>query len=147
LESQGVKHAAAWLAAAGGAPLLAKYQSETANSACPDWMIELLASFEKNRGLDIGSLADKLAKLNANTWLDALQRLSIDLNLCAHGLACRYYPSQQKQLNQIVKNSDVVKFTHLTTWLNQQKRVASHPLNAKLFSHAVLQRLSQVCKV
>ena len=147
LESQGVKHAAGWLAAAGGAPLLAKQQSETESSACPEWMIELLLALDKNHSLDVGSLADKLSKLNANVWLDALQRLSIDLNLSAHGLACRYYPSRQAQLSQIVKNSDTVQFTQLTTWLNQQKRVASHPLNAKLFSQTVLQRLLQVCKI
>jgi len=146
LESKGVKQAVRWLAAAGGAPLLAKQQAETESSPCPDWIIELLLTLEENRSLDVGALADKLAKLNANIWLDTLQRLSIDLNLCAHSLPSRYYPSQQDQLSRIAKRSEIVQFAQLAAWLNEQKRVASHPLNAKLFAQAVLQRFLQICK-
>ena len=147
LKAKGVQHADAWLAAAGGAPLLAKQQSENENSPCPDWIMDLLSCLEQNRPLDIGSVADKLAKLNTRTWLDALQRLSIDLCLSAHGLSCRYYPSMQKQLQLIGIRERTVALTQLTAWLNEQMRVAGHPLNAKLFAQAVLQRLLQSCQI
>ncbi len=147
LKYKDVQHANDWLAAAGGAPLLAKQQSESEKSPCPDWIVDLLTSLEQNRPLDIGTAADKLSKSSAKIWLDALQRLSIDLSLSAHGLPCRYYPSMQKQLHSIGTSERTIAFTQLTAWLNEQKRVAGHPLNAKLFAQAVLQRLLQTCKI
>ncbi len=147
LEGKGVKKAAEWLAAAGGAPLLAHQQSESEQSPCPDWIIELLASLEQGRTPDLSNLADKLAKSSPKVWLDACQRLAIDLNLSAHGLACRYYPGQHKQLSAIGKHGGTLQFAQLTTWLDEQKRVAGHPLNAKLFAQAVMQRLSQACQI
>jgi DNA polymerase-3 subunit delta' len=139
--------AAAWLAAAGGAPLLAKQQSETETSPCPEWIVDILATLQQNLPIDTGAIADKLAKLSAKAWLDALQRLSIDLSLSAHGLPPRYYPSMQKQLQSIGTRERVVALTQLTAWLNEQKRIAGHPLNAKLFAQAVLQRLLQTCQI
>jgi DNA polymerase-3 subunit delta' len=147
LEGKGVKKAAEWLAAAGGAPLLAQQQSELENSPCPDWIIELLASLEQGRTPDLSHLADKLAKSSPKVWLDACQRLAIDLSLSAHGLECRYYPGQHKQLSAIGQHGGTVQFAQLVTWLNEQKRVAGHPLNAKLFAQAVMQRLSQACQI
>lgn len=147
LKDKDVQHANDWLAAAGGAPLLAKQQSESEKSPCPDWIVDLLTSLEQNRPLDVGTVADKLSKSSAKTWLDALQRLSIDLSLSAHGLPCRYYPSMHKQLHSIGTSERTIAFTQLTAWLNEQKRVAGHPLNAKLFAQAVLQRLLQTCIV
>jgi DNA polymerase-3 subunit delta' len=147
LNVNGVKHADAWLAAAGGAPLLAKQQSENESSPCPDWIEDLLISLAQNRSIDTGAVADKLAKSSPKTWLDALQRLCIDLNLNAHGLPCRYYPSMQDQLQAIAKPERTVSLAQLSTWLNEQKRVAGHPLNAKLFAQAVLQRLLQSCQI
>ncbi len=147
LNVNGVAHSDEWLAAAGGAPLLAKQQSENENSPCPDWIVDILTCLAQNRAIDTGAIADKLAKSSPKTWLDALQRLSIDLNLSAHGLPCRYYPSMQKQLQAIGSRERTVALAQLTTWLNEQKRVAGHPLNAKLFAQAVLQRLLQSCQV
>ena len=146
LQSKGVQQPSTWLAAAGGAPLLAKQLSETESSACPEWITEFLATLDSKHHIDVGALADRLTKFNANVWLDALQRLSVDLNLCAHGLPCRYYLAEQSRLSQISLHGDVVQFSQLASWLNEQKRVASHPLNAKLFAQAVLQRLINVCK-
>jgi DNA polymerase-3 subunit delta' len=147
LKVNGVAHSDDWLAAAGGAPLLAKQQSENESSPCPDWLVDILTCLAQNRPIDSGAIADKLAKSSPKTWLDALQRLSIDLNLSAHGLPCRYYPSMQKQLQTIGSHERTVSLTQLTAWLNEQKRVAGHPLNAKLFAQAVLQRLLQSCQV
>jgi DNA polymerase-3 subunit delta' len=147
LNVNGVEHSDAWLAAAGGAPLLAKQQSETESNPCPDWIVDLLTCLSQNRPIDTGAVADKLAKSSPKIWLDTLQRLCIDLNLSAHGLPCRYYPSMQKQLQSIGTRERTVSLAQLTTWLNEQKRVAGHPLNAKLFAQAVLQRLMHSCQL
>ncbi|MDO9023931.1 DNA polymerase III subunit delta' [Zwartia sp.] len=145
LVNAGVKNAEDWLAAAGGAPLLAKKQSESQSTPCPGWIAELLTTLEHTQLPDLGALADTLAKSSTTSWLDALQRLSIDLNLCSHQLPCRYYPALQKSLIMIGERGDPVHFAQLSSWLNEQKRVAGHPLNAKLFAQAVLQRLLQSC--
>lgn len=145
LEKSGVKYATDWLAAAGGAPLLAKKQSELQSSPCPDWIREFISTIERKKAPDLGGLADTLAKTSTTNWLDALQRLSIDLNLSHHQLPCRYYPSLQTSLSAIGQRGDSVQLTQFTTWLNAQKRVAGHPLNAKLFAQAVLQRLLLSC--
>jgi DNA polymerase-3 subunit delta' len=100
----------------------------------------------QNRPIDTGAIADKLAKASPKTWLDTLQRLCIDLNFSAHGQPCRYYLSMQKQLQAIGTRERTVSLAQLSTWLNEQKRVAGHPLNAKLFAQAVLQRLLQSCQ-
>lgn len=145
LEQSGVNNARDWLAAAGGAPLLAKKLSETQSSPCPDWVSQLMSAVEQNKTLDLGNLADTLAKTSTISWLDALQRLSIDLSLSSHQLACRYYPALQKTLSIIGQRGDPSHFAQLAAWLNAQKRVAGHPLNAKLFAQAVLQRILQSC--
>jgi len=147
LEAKGVKKPADWLAAAGGAPLLAHQQSETEHSPCPDWIVEFLSALEQGRSSDLSVLADKLAKTSPKIWIDACQRLAIDLNLSAHGLTCRYYPGLHKSISAIGQRGGRVQFAQLASWLNDQKRVAGHPLNAKLFAQAVLQRLSQVCQI
>jgi DNA polymerase-3 subunit delta' len=147
LGAQGVKNASQWLAAAGSAPLLAKRQADQQGSPCPDWAVDLLQAIEQQRTLDLSGLADQLAKLNANSWLDTMQRLAIDLNLCRHQLACRYYPSMQVTLSSIVQRADAIQLSQLSVWLNEQKRLAGHPLNAKLFAQSVLQRLLQSCKI
>jgi DNA polymerase III subunit delta' len=146
LNAQGVKNASQWLAAAGSAPLLAKRQAELQGSPCPEWVIDILNAIDQQKPVDWSSLADQLAKLNPNSWLDPLQRLAIDLNLSHHQLACRYYPSMQSALSSIALRADAIQLSQLLVWLNDQKRLAGHPLNTKLFAQSVLQRLSQSCK-
>lgn len=147
LENKGVSDASDWLAAAGGAPLRAKFHADHENSPCPDWIADLLEALQQGRMPDLGNLADKLAKSSASIWLDALQRLAIDLNLSAHGLPCRYFPKQQARLNAIGQRGATTHLAQLASWLNEQKRVAGHPLNAKLFAQSALQRTAQACLI
>jgi DNA polymerase-3 subunit delta' len=53
----------------------------------------------------------------------------------------------QDQLRAIATPERIVSLAQLSTWLNEQKRIAGHPLNAKLFAQAVLQRLLQSCQL
>ncbi len=145
LAEQGVASAAAWLAASGGAPVLARKQSLQQSSACPEWLSSLLGAVGKGVAPDIGSVADTLAKLPAAGWLDPLQRVAVDLVLVANGLAARYFPSMQAQLATMAAPARARALAELASWLNDQRRVAGHPLNAKLFAHAVLQRVVSTC--
>lgn len=147
LESKGVKQANDWLAASGGAPIVAKQRSENESKPCPEWVADLIASVLGKKTIDSSSLADQLAKTSPQLWLDTLQRLSVDLNLCVNGLDCRYFPSHQNDIIALTRGGMPAQFSQLAVWLNEQKRVAGHPLNAKLFAQSVIQRVLQACQI
>ena len=145
LTAQGVKQADGWLAACGGAPLLAKKLAALGQQPCPDWLTTFVKSLSQSNMPDIGALADVLAKSTPAEWLDPLQRLSVDLMLAAHHIPCRYFPSLENALKLLVASSPSAGLSDLASFLNDQRRVAGHPLSAKLFAHAVLQRIATVC--
>jgi DNA polymerase-3 subunit delta' len=146
LGEQNIGNAAAWLAASGGAPVLAKKMAETQPQPCPEWLSAFAMSLEKGVGLNVGQLADSISKEPANLWIELLQRLVIDMNLKAHGLEVRYFPALQKSLGVLCARLEAVQLSELADWLNQQRRVAGHTLNGKLFAHSVLQRIAATCQ-
>jgi DNA polymerase-3 subunit delta' len=87
-----------------------------------------------------------VAKLPTPSWLDALSRATVDLNLAAQDLAPRYYPGMGKSTQAIAKACDARKLSDLGKWLAEQSRVAGHPLNAKLFAQSALQRVLASCQ-
>lgn len=146
LAQQGLEkgRAGQWLAAAGNAPLRALTLSQLQASACPSWASELMTHlakpFAERGGLAVGSLADELAKGVALEWLTVLQRLGVDLTLSCAGLPVRYYPQLSPVVGQRAMQASLTHWSTLASWLNSQLRLATHPLNAKLFAHACLQR-------
>ncbi len=147
LAEQKITNAPAWLAASGGAPVLAKKMAETQPQPCPEWLSGFATSLEKCVGLNVGQLADTISKDSASLWIELLQRLVIDMNLKAHGLEIRYFPMLQKSLTTLCGRLSVAQLSDLSDWLNQQRRVAGHTLNGKLFAHAVLQRIAAACQL
>ncbi|MFT0548355.1 DNA polymerase III subunit delta' [Allopusillimonas ginsengisoli] len=145
LTQQGVDQAADWLAAAGGAPLLAQALSRMEGSPCPEWLQDFVAAIMSGPGADVGPLADKLEKTSPEVWIDALQRLFLDLLLAASQSPVRYYPSISKQTVRIADMASRANLADTAKWLNQQRAVAGHPLNAKLFVHSALQRATLAC--
>jgi len=146
LHEQGVTEAAAWLAAAGGAPLAALHLSQQRAQACPDWLARFLAPLSRANTPDLGELVDILEKLPAMHWLDTLQRLFVDLMLLVAGADARYFPAQQAVLQAIAARAHGVAIAETARWLSQQRALVNHPLNAKLFIHAALQRASSACR-
>lgn len=146
LVEQNVNNAAAWLAASGGAPVLAKKMAETQPQPCPEWLSTFATSLEKGSGLNVGQLADTISKEPASLWIELLQRLVIDMNLKAHGLEARYFPALDTSLSVLCARLAVAQLSDLADWLNQQRRVAGHTLNGKLFAHSVLQRIAATCQ-
>ena len=147
LAEQQVTNAPAWLAAAGGAPVLAKKMAETQPQPCPEWLATFLKNLEAGTVPNIGQLADTLAKEPSVQWIDLLQRLLIDLNLSAHGLGIRYFPILKQSLSKLSVNLAPERLSELAEWLGQQRRVAGHTLNGKLFAHAILQRIAATCQL
>ena len=145
LTAQGVKQADGWLAACGGAPLLAKKLAAQGHQPCPDWLSTFVNSLSQSNMPDIGALADMLSKSAPAEWLDALQRLSVDLMLAANHIPCRYFPSLEKPLKSMVAGRPSTGLSDLAAFLNDQRRLAGHPLSAKLFAHSVMQRIATVC--
>ncbi|NYT69899.1 DNA polymerase III subunit delta' [Pusillimonas noertemannii] len=146
LQEQGLADPKPWLAVAGGAPLLALEKAQGDDSeACPAWLRQMLSPLAKGGEPDIGPLADQLEKQAPAIWIDALQRLFVDLSLAAFQAPVRYFPGEQAGLAAIAQRAAPERLADAAKWLASQRAVANHPLNAKLFTHAALQRVVQAC--
>lgn len=149
LRDQGVSDPEAWLAAAGGAPLRALEQANSAESPCPAWLqdfLQALAAGEGSGNVDpVAATADALEKIDARVWIDVLQRSFVDLSLVAAGAAPRYFPAQSHYMEAIVARTTPMQLTEAVKWLASQRAVAGHPLSPKLMIHSVLQRCARAC--
>jgi len=146
LRGQGADDAPAWLAAAGGSPLAALRLSQSRDRAWPEWLARLFDPLAQGRGPELGELADTLEKMPAADWIDALQRVYVDLVLAAAGLPPRYFPAQAGLTARAAARARPGALAEAARWLTQQRRVAGHPLNARLFAHAALQRVVLSCQ-
>ncbi|MGZ8138463.1 DNA polymerase III subunit delta' [Bordetella bronchiseptica] len=146
LGEQGVEPAADWLAAAGGAPLAAQRLAARGDAPCPAWLAQLVQPLAAGKAPDVGTLTENLEKVAAAEWIDALQRLFTDLTLAAHGAASRYYPSLAEPVRQAAARAQPAQLAETARWLSRQRGLATHPLNAKLFVHAALQRVVLSCQ-
>lgn len=149
LQSQGVKTPEDWLAAAGGAPLRALRMSQSGDSPCPAWLqgfMQGLASGVHRAGVTSWMrTADALESVETAVWLDALQRLFIDISLVAVSAPPRYFPAHQETLSRVGGQSDPARLSEVVKWLGHQRGIAGHPLSPKLFIHSVLQRCVDAC--
>ena len=146
LASQHVSNGADWLASAGGAPVWAKKMAEGQSHPCPEWLSSFVQMLAKGQVTNSGQLADTLAKELPNVWLDLFQRLLIDLTLSVHGQTPRYFPVLKPTWAALSARLAPERVSDLAEWLNQQRWVAGHALNGKLFAHAVLLRITSVCQ-
>jgi len=146
LSEQGVADAIDWLAAAGGAPLAALALSQSRGQACPDWLTRFATPLAEGRAPDLAALVDALDKTPASEWLDNLQRLFVDIMLLATDARGRYFPSTEKLLAPIAQRARRTAIADTAQWLARQRAVAQHPLSAKLFIQAVLQRAAAACQ-
>lgn len=144
LQAQGVQEPAARLAAAGGAPLLALEQARAGQPVMPDWMMLFLD--QAAAGGDGAALADALQAVDPADWVDGFQRLWLDLSLGAHGLPPRYHPAEGTRIAAIAKALDPAALAHAAGWLQQQRRLARHPLNPKLLTDHAARYLLQAVR-
>jgi len=145
LESEGIANADQWLAAAGGAPLLARQLAQSGSGPCPDWLAGFISGLADGRGQEIGALADELEKVAPEIWIDALQRIFVDLSLASVGTPVRYFPALARHTQRVAAQASAAQLSEMGKWLAQQRAVANHPLNAKLFTHSALQRSALAC--
>ncbi|MYN12171.1 DNA polymerase III subunit delta' [Pusillimonas sp. TS35] len=145
LAGEGVAQPEQWLAAAGGAPLRARSMAQSGDTPCPHWLVEFSTLLARGQAPEIGGCADQVEKLAPEAWIDALQRLFVDLLLARAGAAARYYPALQSQVSAIAARAAPAALGDTAKWLAQQRGIAGHPLNAKLFVHSALQRVALAC--
>lgn len=141
LQAQGLTEPQDWLAAAGGAPVLAARLASERQQPCPPWLSRLAALAAEPGQPDTGAVADMLEKIPAAEWLDGLQRFYFDLMLAVAGLPARYYPALGQATKAIASRASSVSLSDTAQWLTRQQVLANHPLNPKLFIHSALQRV------
>lgn len=145
LTGQGVSDAASQLAAAGGAPVAAWRRATGGLPARAGWLDSLVASAAAGKSPDIGALVDIVDKLPASEWIDSLQRLCMDIALLQAGLPARYFPGLGESLARVAQRAGRRRIADASRWLNTQRMIANHPLNAKLFAQDALTRICGAC--
>ncbi|NYE22525.1 DNA polymerase III subunit delta' [Pigmentiphaga litoralis] len=145
LEARGVKDAAAQLAAVGGAPVAAARRIEADIPVRADWLETLAQALARGQAPDAGALVDTLDKVPATEWIDALQRWCTDLALLQAGVPVRYFPSLADPLGKVAARASRHAVADMARWLTRQRRIAAHPLNAKLFAHDAMLRVTAAC--
>ena len=145
LRQQDISDPGSWLAAAGGAPLAALRLAQSREQACPSWLDSLITNLARG-DIDLGALTESIEKTAAAEWLDALQRLFVDLMLAQTGAPVRYFPGQAAALQSIAQRSRAAPLAETGRWLTQQRALANHPLSPKLFIHSALQRVAASCR-
>jgi DNA polymerase-3 subunit delta' len=75
-----------------------------------------------------------------------LQRLTTDLVFAKAGLPLRYFIGAQKEITQVARLAEAHNLAEVARWFSQQKAVAGHPLNARLFVQTALERLALACR-
>lgn len=143
LMQQGVAQADDWLAACGGAPVIALENSRAHTQAYPQWLLSWLEQRLGGGGAD--DLYASLENVSPVDWIPAFQRLFTDLQLQAFGQGPRYYPSLAERSGRLARQSRPQALAEALRWLNEQYHIARHPLNNKVFVHHSLDRLALAC--
>ena len=132
LKEQGVEHAEAALAAAGGAPLAALKGAATE--------ADRLAFIDGIRrpGFDAIALAEALQRIPLWDLVGWLQRWSFDLLLARATGRVRYHLGQEKMIEEIARRCEPTSIATYLRRLAQAKALSRHPLNPRLFVEDLL---------
>lgn len=113
LAAQNVKDAERWLAYAGGAPLRAL--DYAAEAPLLDRLLQSPGMVEDRQGIE--------------RLTEALQKIAIDRAFSAFGLPPKYRTGAAR-----VSPQQARAWIRYARWMNEQRALSRHPLNAKLFS-------------
>ncbi|WP_374358081.1 DNA polymerase III subunit delta' [Chitinimonas sp.] len=137
LEQQGLDDAASHLAESGGAPLAAL---ERADASILAVRRALLADLAQPRQLDALAVAERLDKQKTEVArvCDWLARWVYDLACLGLAQSVRYYPDEASRLAPLAQALDPVRLMRFHDQVIAAKRLASHPLNARLVFEQLL---------
>ena len=130
-----------WLAAAGGAPLLALRFAEPAHAAAHRLILDALGGLPDTSVL---SVADTLHGLGPATWLTVLQAWVADLARVVTRSQPDRFPARAERLRALSARTNLERVTTLATWLGTQRAVVEHPMNPRLFCESALFRYAGI---
>lgn len=133
LAAQGVRSPALALAEAGGAPLAAASEDPAA-----DTREALLAALAAERPLDPVLTAERCEKAGAQNLSLWMARWISDLIAVNAGGEVRYHPQHRRAIESLAGRLAVPEAHAFFRRLMRARRVADHPLNARLFAEELL---------
>ena len=107
------------------------------NSLNQDEIIQELLKFNH---LNSYKIIDLLTKSTLLDILNCILKWSIDINLCLFHQKAKFFPQYQSQISSTCQELDKITFQHFLSSLNNELKLANHPLFPKLQLEAVLVR-------
>ena len=142
LKQHGVANPEKSLALSGFAPLLAKQLAEEGDGT--EERNLLISAIQRPAQLDALQLAEKLQRAMPVQIIHCLQQWSYDLACAKLTGKVRYFPEQSELLNKLSLNVSSMRLLGFQSELQAAKRVAFHPLNAKLQFESILLSYRQI---
>ena len=140
LESESVQAPAAALAAAGGAPLLAR---DLAQPEEAELRRRVLAELSRPTGADPLTFATAVDREAVERFLYWMQTWVQDLLRVRLAGGPRYHAEQAAALKARARGADVGRLLALDRELAEARRLASHPLNPRLLAEHLLMTYNQ----
>ncbi len=125
------------LAAAGGAPRIALELLQADHQSVLKATLDTFASLPETSAMDA---AAGLSSLDPVQWIHPLQCWLSDLARVASGGVARFFPSRRKRYEQLAPRVQLDDLLGFELWLRQLRRLAHHPLNARLLVEDALMR-------
>ena len=135
LEGEGVDHAATALAAAGGAPLLAR---DLAQPEEAELRRRLLAELARPNGADALGFAPAIDRMALERAIHWMQTWVHDLTRVKLAGSPRHHPDFASALQSRARAADVEALFALDRELGEARRLAAHPLNPRLVAEHLL---------
>ena len=130
-----------WLAFCGGAPRRA---AELATPEASARQRDLTEVFGGGDRLSLAEAADRLQSCEPREWVPVLHAWCCDLARCRAGGSPRFFPGEGRRLAELAGFADNPRLLALESWLQQTRRLVSHPLNARLVAEDALSRYRAV---
>lgn len=127
--------AALWLAAAGGAPLLARRLATDGDAAAYRRIVDAFAGMPE---AGIVATADALNGVEPPDWAGAAQTWAADLARVSAGAMPTRHVDRIDRLKRVASGTTLERIAALERRLRALPREASHPLNARLLLEDVL---------
>jgi DNA polymerase-3 subunit delta' len=135
LRAEGVPEPQAALAAAGGAPLLAQRAAEPDEA---QFRRKLVAELARPGGADALQFAGNVDREGVERLIHGLQTWVQDLVRVRMGGKPRHHIEQGAALSARARTSDLERLFALDRELAEARRLAAHPLNARLLAEHLL---------
>jgi len=129
--------AAHWVAAAGGAPLLALRLAEPAGATAHRTVLETLAGFPDIAVVDA---AASLHQFDAEAWLPVVRAWVTDLARVLGGAPPRFLPGERARLEVLARKTSLDRMLRLEADLAATFVATEQPLNPRLLAEGVMLR-------